>query len=332
MTAASLFRPRKQLPRLTAASAHAARIFSARRSLLWIGAVELHIGPAPDLIPDAETIWLRIDDEVARAVVDRKIVTDLLTALDPAAANVAPPWRALLLELALADILARLRATCPRLAVEILTDAPATCPDLATTALGIYVGESAMRVELAPRVAAQAAAALASIVPERRPLPALSATLHVRRCIAELTLSELQSLQIGDVVLADALPDADVLLVAGERLAWRASRAGTHVTVTAARNQAGDTFEGWTMHDDPALAAPDASLGELPVRLAFELGKLDLSLAELQSVGPGYVFELARADDEAIDIVTNGRRIGRGRIVDVGGALGVQVVRLGRNE
>jgi type III secretion protein Q len=42
------------------------------------------------------------------------------------------------------------------------------------------------------------------------------------------------------------------------------------------------------------------------------------------------VFELARDDAQPVDILANGRRIGRGRIVTVAGSIGVQIVRIGR--
>jgi type III secretion protein Q len=71
-------------------------------------------------------------------------------------------------------------------------------------------------------------------------------------------------------------------------------------------------------------------LDELPVRLSFELGQLELPLAEVSVLGPGHVFELARDESQPVDILANGRRIGRGRIVTVAGSIGVQIVRVGR--
>jgi len=73
-----------------------------------------------------------------------------------------------------------------------------------------------------------------------------------------------------------------------------------------------------------------SGLDELPVRLAFELGRMELPLSEVAVLGPGHVFELARDENRPVEILANGRLIGRGRIVTVGGALGVQIVHLGR--
>ena len=85
----------------------------------------------------------------------------------------------------------------------------------------------------------------------------------------------------------------------------------------------------WVMSN--AIESGDAAdLDELPVRLSFELGRLELPLAEGAVLGVGHVFELAREETQPVDIVANGRRIGRGRIVTVAGSIGVQIVRIGQ--
>ena len=86
------------------------------------------------------------------------------------------------------------------------------------------------------------------------------------------------------------------------------------------------------MNDDSDEAPSDATLDELPVRLVFELGRLSLPLAELEAIGPGYVFELGRDMRQSVDIVSAGRRIGQGEIVAIGDALGVRATWIGRHE
>lgn len=76
-------------------------------------------------------------------------------------------------------------------------------------------------------------------------------------------------------------------------------------------------------------SAQDASdLDDLPVRLVFEVGRLELSLGEIRRLAPGTVLPLARPIEGALDIVANGRRIGRGTIVKIGDSIGVRVMRL----
>nr|WP_281430401.1 FliM/FliN family flagellar motor switch protein [Salinicola acroporae] len=66
----------------------------------------------------------------------------------------------------------------------------------------------------------------------------------------------------------------------------------------------------------------------MPVQLTCELGRLELSLGELRQLGEGSVLPLERRPERAVDLVVNGRRMGRGRLIAIGDAIGVQVERL----
>ncbi len=76
----------------------------------------------------------------------------------------------------------------------------------------------------------------------------------------------------------------------------------------------------------------DSDMDDLPVRLVFELGRAQLSLGELQRPGPGALVPLGRPPDEPLDIMANGRRLGRGTLVQIGDSLGVRIVSLAGNE
>ena len=78
--------------------------------------------------------------------------------------------------------------------------------------------------------------------------------------------------------------------------------------------------------------APDSgSLDELTVKLVFEVGRCDTTLGELRTMAPGHVFALARDPEQAVDIVTGGRRVGTGELVKIGERLGVRVLRLSKD-
>lgn len=78
-----------------------------------------------------------------------------------------------------------------------------------------------------------------------------------------------------------------------------------------------------------AIAPPaDAAFDDLPIKLVFELGRLDLPLGKLQEIGQGHVFELERPIGEAVEIHAGGRRIGQGEVVRIDDQIGVRVVRL----
>ncbi len=77
--------------------------------------------------------------------------------------------------------------------------------------------------------------------------------------------------------------------------------------------------------DDPV----ESELAELRVTLVFELGRRMATLSEIAALGPGSVIETGGGPDQSVDVLANGRRIGRGIIVSVGGSLAVQLHRIG---
>ncbi|HET8729240.1 MAG TPA: FliM/FliN family flagellar motor switch protein, partial [Alphaproteobacteria bacterium] len=97
---------------------------------------------------------------------------------------------------------------------------------------------------------------------------------------------------------------------------WMAGPETDHAPKPAARAPGGA--------DEPVAQA----LGDLPVQLVFELARTEIALSDLRTVAPGYVFELGRDRSQPVDILANGRRIGRGEVVQIEDELGVRVVRL----
>ena len=96
------------------------------------------------------------------------------------------------------------------------------------------------------------------------------------------------------------------------------------------------SFWEWSMGNPTEFSGPtglhDPDLDDLPVRLVFELGRVELSLGELQRLAPGALVPLGRPLDESLDIMANGRRLGRGTLVQIGESLGVRIVSLAGNE
>ena len=78
----------------------------------------------------------------------------------------------------------------------------------------------------------------------------------------------------------------------------------------------------------PAAGDADTDLDALPVKLSFEIGNAELALSDLRAMTAGHVIDLRQDPADAVDILANGRRIGRGEVVQIGESLGVQVVRL----
>jgi type III secretion protein Q len=148
-----------------------------------------------------------------------------------------------------------------------------------------------------------------------------------------LTVASLRSLRPDDAVLLKSERHQGGMLVVAE--AWLAAvrRNGEEWRLDAALRPARSRQDGeWTMHDDggdgmqddDAIGDPD----ELPVKLAFDVGRLDLSLGELRRLDVGSVLELNGSADALVRISANGRLIGQGALVDVNGSVGVRIVRM----
>jgi type III secretion system YscQ/HrcQ family protein len=82
--------------------------------------------------------------------------------------------------------------------------------------------------------------------------------------------------------------------------------------------------------DEPPDADAMAMLGDVTVAMVIELGRVQVSAADVLGLRAGQVIELGRAPGEAIDLVVDGRRIGKGELVDIDGELGVRILSLTR--
>jgi type III secretion protein Q len=166
-------------------------------------------------------------------------------------------------------------------------------------------------------------------------LPDLPVTLEVRLGSAILAVGEIDDLEAGDVIMPHTPPliagKAEIVLA--ERWVAAADLAGRSVTLTAALKDSKEQ----AMENDTSVSPPgtanieDGTLDELPVKLNFEIGRCEIALSELRTIGVGHVFELGRDPEQSVDIVVAGRRIGWGQLVRIGDRLGVRVLRLGRD-
>lgn len=78
----------------------------------------------------------------------------------------------------------------------------------------------------------------------------------------------------------------------------------------------------------PVQQSEDTRFDDVPIKLVFELGRMEISLGRLQELGPGHVFELDRPIGEAVEVFAGGRRVGQGEVVKVDQQVGVRMVRL----
>ncbi|TPO13408.1 YscQ/HrcQ family type III secretion apparatus protein [Mesorhizobium sp. B1-1-5] len=166
----------------------------------------------------------------------------------------------------------------------------------------------------------------------RPPVPAeLPLSVHLRRGPLAITIGELQSLQADDVVLFDDTAEEGVatLIIAERLFAPVGLTAGGPQLLAAPTAITGSNWE-WAMNQNtpPPDTLEESTLDELPVVLAFEVGRTAMPLGEVRQLAPGAIIPLADVADATVDIIANGRRVGRGEIVRIGESLGVRVLRM----
>ena len=156
--------------------------------------------------------------------------------------------------------------------------------------------------------------------------------IYLRRNALTITIGMLRSLQPDDVILlGDADKDRTAAVIIAERFF-------SPVTLTAAGPQllaapaaiAGSNWE-WTMDQNTppnGQTLEESSLDELPVALAFEVGRTVMPLGEVKQLAPGAIVAFPGVTEEMVDIIANGKRVGRGEVVRVGEHLGVRVLRM----
>lgn len=74
-------------------------------------------------------------------------------------------------------------------------------------------------------------------------------------------------------------------------------------------------------HDLPALEF----LGDIPLEITVELGRSELTLAEVLALGPSSIVELSKAATEPLDVRVNGVLVAHGEAVVVNERFGIRL-------
>ena len=69
-------------------------------------------------------------------------------------------------------------------------------------------------------------------------------------------------------------------------------------------------------------------LKDVDVRISVELGRTDMKLKDVLSLGEESVVVLDRLTDELLDVMVNGKAIAKGEIVAQGNRFGLRIVEL----
>lgn len=81
---------------------------------------------------------------------------------------------------------------------------------------------------------------------------------------------------------------------------------------------------------EEASAEAAGLLDDVSVALVVELGRVSVSAADVVQLRPGHVIELSRKPGEPVDLVVDGKRIGKGELVEIDGELGVRILSLSK--
>ncbi len=167
----------------------------------------------------------------------------------------------------------------------------------------------------------------------RRSLRGLTTSVALRRGFAVLTAGEIRNLSPGDAIVIDPASAATAVAVTGERYLARCTRTQSGFTLDEPLliRPSNPMRHLMTNEDvDQDLQGPPQPSGicGIPIKLVFEAGRVELPLGELEALGEGHVFTLDRTLSETVDIVAQGRIIGRGEIVALEGFAAVRITAL----
>lgn len=295
-------------------------------------------------IANAESQFVRftIDGREGLLMMAAALTQALLRDIDASltATALAPADAALVLELAIEHALGKIETLSGR-RIELLSLAPATTePGVAMVALPISLdvqglGASDALLWLAPVDAAAVVGMLdAAAGAAQAPVEDLVMPVSVRLAAASPTIAELRTLRCGDVMLFDdeCGVTATAVAVIADHLVAPVDFVAPGIRFSSRPIDGRGSAWEWSMEKPingaGLMSLNDAEFDDLPVRVLFEVGRLDLSLGELRCLDVGALLPLAREPENAVEIVTSGKRIGRGTLIKIGECLGVRVTRL----
>lgn len=307
---------------------------------------------------------LNVDGAPGAAILSRALIEAVIAALDPKQGldRLDPPHLALLLELALTDELSMLEASLgARVAITSVraedddrqNRAGALAVEITVEGLPSFGGE----LLLQPAHVIMFAQFLDRCAPRPNPAPQagegnsiyppslrgedraggateLPVGVCVRVASATFAVGEIATLSPGDVVMADhsrQRPGTAVAVIAEHLVApVELTAAGAQIAARPTRGH-GSLWE-WSMENGgdraPADIRQETGVDDIPVKLLFELGRIELSFAEIRQLAPGALIPMLRPLEDGVDIFANGRRIGRGNLVQIGDSMGIRIARL----
>lgn len=136
-----------------------------------------------------------------------------------------------------------------------------------------------------------------------------------------LSIAELQQLEAADVIMAESaeniINNELCIRLASERH-FKARVIDSTVTIESGIREMSDENR-----DDNI-----ATMGDLPVKLSFDIGEIVLPFHQVESLTSGYVLNLNEPFGEIVKIRSQNRVLGTGELVDINGKVGVRIITL----
>ncbi|MFD9901091.1 FliM/FliN family flagellar motor switch protein [Mesorhizobium sp. NPDC059025] len=280
------------------------------------------------------TLRLNVGEHFAALSMPIALAEQLLAVVDKTARleTLLPQHTALLLETAVANELDDLEATLQTTIEFATVEKPESSPETRPFGFILSIGDQLMECTLHLDDGALLTRLSRLLDEADRSVPQFPAALPlpVRLWCDVLasSLGEVRGLKPGDVVLF--AEQATTVLVIGDRLIAPASTSASGTVVTAAPALITGSKWEWMMGQDTGAAGhalDDTTLDDLPVALAFEIGRKAMPLGDIRKLTAGAIVQLDRAG-QAVDIVANGKRVGQGEMVRIGESLGVRITRM----
>ncbi len=195
-------------------------------------------------------------------------------------------------------------------------------------------GRQPLILQPAPALGKQLQRWLNDLPLQQKNIDDLPITISFRAGVTVLTVDDLIHLRPGDGIILDenSVSQKTVIAVVGEAFAQSCMVTSKGLELTAPLlTPATGNLKGWIFMNDydesyPGEHASDpGAVGQINVRLVFEVGRKDMTVSDLQGIDTGHIFDLGRPVGQAVDILAGGRQIGAGELVRVGEQIGVRV-------
>lgn len=79
---------------------------------------------------------------------------------------------------------------------------------------------------------------------------------------------------------------------------------------------------------DDNLAEAEPLLGDVPIAVVVEIGRVQLTADEVIRLRAGQIIELGRSPADPVDLVVAGKLLAKGELVEIDGALGIKILSL----